>query len=42
MYDHRKIKYDQRIKDNFNFVFFVTKRDIAFAGDEEDFFCGTI
>ena len=39
MYDHREMKYEQKIKDNFNFVFLCKKREITFAGDREDSFC---
>ena len=38
MYDHREMKYEQKIRDNFNFVFLWKKRDITFARDGEDFF----
>ena len=39
MYDHREMKYKQKIKDNFNFIFLCKKRDITFTGDGEDFLC---
>ena len=39
MYYHREVKYEQKIKDNFNFVFSYKERDITFAGDGEDFIC---
>ena len=38
MYDQREMKYEQKIKDNFNFVFLCKKRDITFAGDGEELF----
>ena len=39
MYGHREMKYEQKIKDNFNFVFVCKKRYITFAGDGEELFC---
>ena len=38
MYDHGEMKYEQKIKDNFNVVFLCRKGDITFAGDGEDYF----
>ena len=42
MYDYREIKYQQKMKDNFNFVFLYKKGDITFADEWQDIFCSTI
>ena len=39
MYDHREMKYEQKIKNNFNVVFLCKKREITLAGDGEDLCC---
>ena len=38
MYHHRETKCEQKIKENFNFVFLCKKKRHTFAGDGEDFF----
>ena len=38
MYHHKETKCEQKIKENFNFVFLCKKKRHTFAGDGEDFF----